>query len=181
MVSSSNQPHQQPNALFVPSPLILSSSASTSMTPASVISSIAQHQQPILQMLHQQQRPLLFSQQPQMIVQGQNGQLLPKPANGSSPMLKQAVLNQLAQANAAQQTFLINSNLLPQAQQQVLINKQLIDSQRGKHIVSLASSNSLQRDTVVIGSLTAHSFADARSAPDQHCPFAIQISTTATA
>ena len=134
MVSSSNQ--QQANALLVPSPLILSSSASTSLTPANVITSIAQQHQPLLQML-QQQRPLLFSQQqPQMILHGQNGQMLQKSANGQSPMLKQAMLNQLAANN--QQTLLINPNLLPAAQQQqILINKHLIDSQRGKHIVSL--------------------------------------------
>ena len=82
----------------------------------------------------QQQRPLLFSQQPQMFFQGQNGQLLQK--NGNSPVLKQAMLNHLTQNAPGQQTLLINPNLLPQTQQQILINKHLIDSQRGKHIVS---------------------------------------------
>ena len=140
MVSSSNQPHPQTNALLVSSPLILTSSASTSLTPTNVISSIGQHQhQPILQMLQsQQQRPLLFSQPPQMILHGQNGQLLQKATNGgTSPLLKQTMLNHLAQSNAGQQTLLINPNLLPATQQQILINKHLIDSQRGKPIVSL--------------------------------------------
>lgn len=123
MVSSPSQ--AQTNALLVSSPLILTSSASNSLTPANVITSVGQHQQqPILQMLQsQQQRPVLFSQQPQM----------------TSPVLRQTMLNQLAaHGNAGQQTFLINPNLLPPAQQQILINKQLIDSQRGKHIVSYA-------------------------------------------
>ena len=70
MVSSSNQQQQQQQALLVSSPVILSSASH--LTPSTnVISSIAQHNHPILQVFQNQHRsPILYSQQPQMIFQG---------------------------------------------------------------------------------------------------------------